>query len=193
MGIRKKVIISILAILISACASHKEDEKTKFIEPEYKLYSLENGGTGIVVPSDKKSLSVGLTTRTNGFFTNMRDRVPTDEFEQICVARKKNTDQDIKLLNCMSETDNSSIVSQETTQEQRKYTKEKISQGIQKIFLEDGVKLDTFIFDLDGNKETKYTTRKMEKYDVPETYSVIRILWNKNEWSGKKMLLIKEN
>ena len=193
MSIRKKVSISIMAILISACASHKEDEKTQVVEPEYKLYTLENGGTGIIVPPNKKSLSIGLTTRANGVFTNMRERVSTDEFEQICIARKKNTDPDVKLLNCLSETNDFPIALQETTQEKRTYTKEKIAQGIQKIFLEDDVKLDTFTFDLDGNKETKYTTRKMEPYDVPETYSVIRILWNKNEWSGKKMLLIKEN
>lgn len=181
-----------MAILISACASHKEEEKPKVIEPEYKLYSLENGGTGIIVPPNKKSLSIGLTTRANGVFTNMRERVSTDEFEQICVARKKNSEQDVKLLNCLSETNDEPISSEIMNQEKRTYTKEKIAQGIQKIFLEEGVKLDEFTFDLDGNKETKYTTRKMEAYDVPETYSVIRILGNKNEWSGKKMLLIKE-
>jgi len=191
MSILKKASISIMAILISACASHKE-EKPKVIEPQYKLYTLEDGVSVVLVPTDKKSLSIGLMTRTNGISNSMRDRVPTDEFEQICIARKKNTDQDVKLINCLSEKNDNPINSEEITQEKRKYTKEQIAKGIQKIFLEEGVKLDTFTFDLDGNEETIYTTRKMEAYDLPETYSVIRILWNKNEWSGKKMLLIQE-
>lgn len=185
MKINRLVFLSALVILVSACTTKKLPD-----DPDYKIYSLDKGGAIIDVVEDKKTLNIGLSTRGSTSFMNMRDRKDNDVYEQICIARKPANKPELKLVTCINE---KGAKIESVYQEDQIFTKDEVAKGIEKISLNKGLKLDKFSFNLDGTQKTEYTTRKFEGSEQPESYTVIRLLSNKNVWSGQKMLIIKEN
>lgn len=191
MKMSKLILLSALTVLVSACSTNKDSkDNEKNVEPEYKIYSLESGSTAIEIPENKKTINVSLNTKLYSPSISTRDRKITDDYEQICLSKKNKNDQDITLIACFNE---KGFQQESMNTEENIFTKEEVSKGIERISIPQGLKIDTFSFDLDTDKQPQYTTRKMESYDQPETYTVIRLLANKNVWSGKRMLYIQEN
>lgn len=191
MKMNKLILLSAVVVLVSACSTHKySKDNEKNVEPDYKIYSLESGSTAIEIPENKKTINVSLNTKMYSPSISTRDRNITDVYEQICLSKKNKTDQDITLIACFSE---KGFQQESMNTEENIFTKDDVSKGIERISIPQGLKIDNFYFDLDSDKQPQYTTRKMESYDQPETYMVIRLLSNKNVWSGKRMLSIQEN
>ena len=191
MKMSKLILLSALAVLVSACSTHKDSKDNENnAEPEYKIYSLESGSTAIEIPENKKTINVSLNTKMYSPSISTRERSITDVYEQICLSKKNKNDQDITLIACFNE---KGFQQESMNTEENIFTKEEVSKGIERISIPQGLKIDTFSFDLDTDKQPQYTTRKMESYDQPETYTVIRLIANKNVWSGKRMLYIQEN
>lgn len=186
----KKIILLSALMLMSACSTQQTSKDTQSSEPEYKIYSLESGSTMIEVPEGKKSFNVGLTTRVYSPSMSTRERTMTDGYEQICLSRQKKVDKDITLIACFNEKGYPPSTMNEV---EKVFTKNEVSKGIERVSISQGLKIDHFTFDLDGAGKLEYTTRKMESYEDPESYMVIRLLANKNVWSGQKMLIIQEN
>lgn len=191
MKMSKLILLSALVVLMTACSTHKDSKENKTnAEPEYKIYSLESGSTAVEIPENKKTINVSLNTKLYSPSISTRERKITDDYEQVCLSKKNKTDQDITLIACFNE---KGFQQESMNTEDNIFTKEEVSKGIERISIPQGLKIDTFSFDLDSDKQPQYTTRKMESYDQPETYMVIRLLTNKNVWSGKRMLYIQEN
>lgn len=189
MNIKKLSLLSV-SLLLSACVNQPESKENMTIEPEYKIYSLESGSTAVDIPKNKKTVNISLTTRMYSPSIISRERTMTDDYEQLCISRKNKTDKDITLIACFNE---KGFPEDLMNAEDKIFTKDEVSKGIERISIPEGLKIDTFSFDLDSDKQPQYTTRKMESYDQPETYMVIRLLANKNVWSGKRMLYLQEN
>lgn len=191
MKMSKLILLSALVVLVSACTTHKDSkDNEKNVETAYKIYSLESGSTAIEIPENKKTINVSVNTKMYIPSISTRERSITDQYEQICLSKKSKNDQDITLIACFNE---KGFQQESMNTEENIFTKEEVSKGIERISIPQGLKIDTFSFDLDSDKQPQYTTRKMESYDHPETYMVIRLLANKNVWSGQKMLIIQEN
>jgi hypothetical protein len=191
MKMSKLILLGALVMLVSACSTHKDSKENEMnAEPEYKIYSLESGSTAVEIPENKKTINVSLNTKMYNPSISTRERSITDVYEQICISKKNKTDQDITLIACFNE---KGFQQESMNTEENIFTKEEVSKGIERISIPQGLKIDTFSFDLDSDKQPQYTTRKMASYDEPETYMVIRLLANKNVWSGKRMLYIQEN
>lgn len=187
----KLILLSALVMLVSACSTHKgAKDNEKNAEPEYKIYSLESGSTAVEIPENKKTINVSLNTKMYSPSISTRERAITDDYEQICLSKKSKNDQDITLIACFNE---KGFQQESMNTEENIFTKDEVSKGIERISIPQGLKIDTFSFDLDSDKQPQYTTRKMKSYDQPETYMVIRLLANKNVWSGKRMFYIQEN
>lgn len=186
----KKISLLSVSLVLAACANQPESKDNMNIEPEYKIYSLDAGSTAVDIPKNKKTINVSLNTNLYSPSISTRERTITDDYEQICLSKKNKTDQDITLIACFNE---KGFQQKTMNTEENIFTKEEVSKGIERISIPQGLKIDTFSFDLDSDKQPQYTTRKMESYDQPETYMVIRLLANKNVWSGKRMLYIQEN
>jgi hypothetical protein len=186
----KKIILLSALMLMSACSTQQNSDDTQSSEPEYKIYSLESGSTMIEIPEEKKAFDIGLRTRSYSPSMSTRNRATTDEYEQICLSRQKKADKDITLIACFNEKGYQPSTMNEV---EKVFTKSEVSKGIERVSISQGLKIDHFTFDLDGAGKLEYTTRKMESYEEPESYMVIRLMANKNVWSGQKMLIIQEN
>lgn len=189
MKMSKLILLSAL-VLIASCSTKQEQKTNETNEPEYKIYSLDTGTQVMEISENKKAFNIGLMTRTYSPSVSPRERKADDEYEQICLSRKKKTEKDITLIACFNEKGSPP----ETVSEiEKTFTKNEVAKGIERVSIPEGLKIDNFTFDLDGAGKLEYTTRKIESYEDPETYMVIRLMANKNVWSGKKMLYIQEN
>lgn len=187
MNIKKLIGLSIL-ILLTACSNQPEKSAEKYPDPEYKITTLDSGIEMISIPSNKKSLSIGFMTSVSGSSFSMRERDSTDNYETICISRVNN--QKPKLITCLVEKADDDKI---TNQDPKTFTKAEISKAIERLAVKKGFKLESFNFNLDNKEKTEYTTRKFENYDQPEAYMIVRVLSNKDVWSGKPMLYIQEH
>jgi hypothetical protein len=188
MNIKKMLGVMFLILLTSACSHQQEKAVEKSSNPEYKITTLDSGAEMIIIPANKKSESIGFMTSVSGSSFSMRDRQSTDNYETICISRVIN--QKPKLMTCLVEKpadDNNYNLDSKT------FTKIEISKAIERLAVKKGFKLASFEFNLDGKTKTEYTTRKFENYDQPEAYMIVRMLSNKDVWSGKPMLYIQEH
>lgn len=187
MKINKIVFLLIGLLMIASCSTKQPSEIKKL---DYQISPVASGGTGIDIAANKKSLGIGLQSRLYGSSFNMRDRLPNDKYEQICVTRIAKDVKQFTLVTCLNE---NSVTNIDINKDDSAYTKKDILKGTEIINIAKGLKLESFYFNLDDDEKTTYTTRKRESYDQQETYSVIRLISNKSVWSGNKMLLIIEN
>lgn len=188
MYIKKIIGASVLIMLISACSHQPEKSVGKSSEPEYKITTLDSGAEMITIPANKKSESIGFMTNVSGTSFSMRDRQSTDNYETICISRV--TNKKPKLMTCLVEKpadDKNYNLNSKT------FTKNEISKAIERLAVKTGFKLASFEFSLDGKEKTKYTTRTIENHDQAEAYMIVRMLSNKDIWSGNPMLYIQEH
>lgn len=188
MNIKKIIGISVLILITSACSHQSEKSTEKSSDPDYKITTLDSGAEMITIPSNKKSESIGFMTSVSGSSFSMRDRKSTDNYETICISRV--TNQKPKLMTCLVE---KAPDDQKPDGYSKIFTKSEISKAIERLAVKKGFKLASFEFNLDGKVKTKYTTRKFENHDQPEAYMIVRMLSNKDVWSGKPMLYIQEH
>lgn len=190
MNIQKNIRLGLLVVLCSGCTSHNTIKQQDVSQDDYKIFSLDDGSTALMINEDKKVMNIGLQRNGLGTSFNMRERKNKDIHEMICISRKEVNSDQLKLITCFKEQsgDKDNVPSENIV-----YRKEDIVENIEKIQLEKGVKLNSFVFSLDDDKDTEYTTRQREQSETPESYTVIRLLSDKSVWSGKEMLLIEEN
>jgi hypothetical protein len=189
MNIQKNISLGLLVILCSGCSTHDRLKQPDVEQNNYKIFSLEDGSTALMINEDKKVMNIGLQTNGLGTSFNMRERKNKDIYEMVCISRKQVDSDQLNLITCLKEQSADKSSSQA---ESIAYRKEDIVENIEKIQLEKGVKLNSFVFSLDDDKDTEYTTRKRELSETPESYTVIRLLSDKSVWSGKEMLMIEE-
>ena len=188
MNIKKIIGVSIAILITSACSNQPEKAVEKSSDPEYKITTLDSGAEMITIPSNKKSESVGFMTSVSRSSFSMRDRKSTDNYETICISRV--TNQKPKLMTCLVE---KAPDDQKPNEDSKIFTKSEISKAIERLDVKKGFKLASFEFNLDGKMKTEYTTRKFENHDQTEAYMIVRMLSNKDVWSGKPMLYIQDH